>query len=120
MGAFELQIDTTTLLIGYGIALFLGIVGSLPPAIRIFPPVRRGRTQGNLTFYEKDLRMLHNFKLVGTLITIAAVTGCSAENASDKAETARQASAEGRSLSDHHSPRLPAGHHSNARERWRG
>lgn len=36
MGAFELQIDTTTLLIGYGIALFLGIVGSLPPAIRIF------------------------------------------------------------------------------------
>jgi len=36
MGAFELQIDTTTLLIGYGIALFLGIIGSLPPAIRVF------------------------------------------------------------------------------------
>ncbi len=36
MGAFELQIDATTLLIGYAIALFLGIVGSLPPAIRLF------------------------------------------------------------------------------------
>ncbi len=36
MGAFELQIDSGTLLIAYGIALFLGIVGSLPPAIRVF------------------------------------------------------------------------------------
>jgi len=36
MGAFELQIDSGTLLIGYGIALFLGIVGSVPPAIRVF------------------------------------------------------------------------------------
>jgi len=36
MGAFELQIDSVTLLIGYGIALLLGIVGSLPPAIRLF------------------------------------------------------------------------------------
>ncbi len=36
MGAFELQIDSGTLLIGYGIALFLGIVGSLPPAVRVF------------------------------------------------------------------------------------
>jgi len=36
MGAFELQIDSGTLLISYGIALFLGIVGSLPPAIRVF------------------------------------------------------------------------------------
>ena len=35
MGAFELQIDSGTLMIGYGIALFLGIVGSLPPAVRI-------------------------------------------------------------------------------------
>lgn len=36
MGAFELQIDSGTLLIGYAMALFLGIVGSLPPAIRVF------------------------------------------------------------------------------------
>ena len=36
MGAFELQIDSVTLLIGYGIALLLGIVGSFPPAIRLF------------------------------------------------------------------------------------
>lgn len=36
MGAFELQIDSGTLLIAYGIALFLGIVGSLPPAVRVF------------------------------------------------------------------------------------
>lgn len=36
MGAFELQVDSGTLLIGYGIALFLGIVGSLPPAVRLF------------------------------------------------------------------------------------
>ena len=36
MGAFELQIDSGTLLIAYGIALFLGIVGTLPPAIRVF------------------------------------------------------------------------------------
>ena len=36
MGAFELQIDSGTLLIGYGIALFLGIAGSLPPSVRMF------------------------------------------------------------------------------------
>lgn len=36
MGAFELQIDSGTLLIGYGIALFLGVCGSLPPALRLF------------------------------------------------------------------------------------
>lgn len=36
MGAFELQIDSGTLLIGYGIALFLGVVGALPPALRVF------------------------------------------------------------------------------------
>lgn len=36
MGAFELQIDSGTLLIGYGIALFLGVCGSLPPAVRVF------------------------------------------------------------------------------------
>ncbi|REJ79599.1 MAG: ABC transporter permease [Planctomycetota bacterium] len=36
MGAFELQIDSGTLLIAYGIALFLGIVGSLPPSVRMF------------------------------------------------------------------------------------
>jgi putative ABC transport system permease protein len=36
MTAFELQIDGGTLLIAYGIALFLGIAGSLPPAFRIF------------------------------------------------------------------------------------
>jgi ABC-type antimicrobial peptide transport system permease subunit len=36
MGAFELQIDSGTLLIGYAIALFLGVVGSLPPALRVF------------------------------------------------------------------------------------
>jgi ABC-type antimicrobial peptide transport system permease subunit len=36
MGAFELQIDSGTLLIAYAIALFLGIVGTLPPALRVF------------------------------------------------------------------------------------
>ena len=36
MGAFELQIDSGTLLIGYAIALFLGVCGSLPPAIKLF------------------------------------------------------------------------------------
>jgi ABC-type lipoprotein release transport system permease subunit len=36
MGAFELQVDSGTLLIGYGIALFLGVCGSLPPAVRVF------------------------------------------------------------------------------------
>jgi len=36
MGAFELQIDSGTLLIGYAIALFLGVCGSLPPAVRVF------------------------------------------------------------------------------------
>lgn len=36
MGAFELNIDGGTLLIGYAIALFVGIVGSLPPAVRVF------------------------------------------------------------------------------------
>ncbi|TWU05252.1 hypothetical protein CA54_59400 [Symmachiella macrocystis] len=39
--------------------------------------------------------MLNNIKLIGMLITMAAVTGCSTENASDQAGTARQASAEG-------------------------
>jgi ABC-type antimicrobial peptide transport system permease subunit len=36
MGAFELQIDSQTLVIGYAIALFLGVCGSLPPAVRVF------------------------------------------------------------------------------------
>ncbi|MBL8850845.1 MAG: ABC transporter permease [Planctomycetaceae bacterium] len=36
MGAFELRIDSITLLIGYAIALFLGVCGSLPPAVRVF------------------------------------------------------------------------------------
>ena len=36
MSAFELQIDSLTLLIGNGIALCLGAGGALPPAIRIF------------------------------------------------------------------------------------
>ena len=35
MGAFELQIDSLTLLIGNGIALCLGVGGALPPALRI-------------------------------------------------------------------------------------
>ena len=34
MGAFELMIDGQTLLIGCGIGLLLGLVGSLPPAFR--------------------------------------------------------------------------------------
>jgi ABC-type lipoprotein release transport system permease subunit len=36
MGAIELQIDSGTLLIGYAIALFLGVIGSVPPALRVF------------------------------------------------------------------------------------
>ena len=36
MGAFELEIDSVTLLISNAIALFLGIGGALPPAIRVF------------------------------------------------------------------------------------
>lgn len=36
MGAFDLEIDSLTLLIGNLIALFLGVGGALPPAIRVF------------------------------------------------------------------------------------
>ncbi len=35
MGAFELRIDSGALLIGYATALALGVVGSLPPALRV-------------------------------------------------------------------------------------
>lgn len=35
MGAFELRIDSVCLLIGYGTGLALGVLGSLPPAIRV-------------------------------------------------------------------------------------
>ncbi|MHC4876071.1 MAG: ABC transporter permease [Planctomycetota bacterium] len=35
MGAFELRIDSSALLIGYATALALGVLGSLPPALRI-------------------------------------------------------------------------------------
>jgi putative ABC transport system permease protein len=34
MGAFTLNVDGTTLLIGFGAGLLIGIVGSIPPAIR--------------------------------------------------------------------------------------
>src|SRR5205823_14970934 len=34
MGAFALNVDGTTLLVGFGAGLLIGIVGSLPPAIR--------------------------------------------------------------------------------------
>jgi putative ABC transport system permease protein len=36
MGAFDLRIDSLTLLIGNAIALFLGVAGAIPPGIRIF------------------------------------------------------------------------------------
>jgi ABC-type antimicrobial peptide transport system permease subunit len=36
MGAFDLAIDSLTLLIGNSIALFLGVAGGFPPAVRIF------------------------------------------------------------------------------------
>ena len=39
--------------------------------------------------------MFRNIKLIGCLLTITVVTGCSTENGSEKADTARQASAEG-------------------------
>jgi putative ABC transport system permease protein len=35
MGAFELRIDSIALLIGYATALALGLLGSLPPALRV-------------------------------------------------------------------------------------
>ena len=34
MGAFTLNVDGTTLLIGFGTGLLIGVVGSIPPAIR--------------------------------------------------------------------------------------
>jgi ABC-type antimicrobial peptide transport system permease subunit len=34
MGAFTLNMDGTTLLIGFGAGLFIGVLGSIPPAIR--------------------------------------------------------------------------------------
>ena len=34
MGAFALRIDSTTILIGCGIGLLIGVVGAIPPAIR--------------------------------------------------------------------------------------
>jgi ABC-type antimicrobial peptide transport system permease subunit len=34
MGAFTLNVDGTTLLIGFGVGLLIGVVGSIPPAIR--------------------------------------------------------------------------------------
>lgn len=36
MGAFDLAIDSLTLLIGNSMALFLGVAGGVPPAVRIF------------------------------------------------------------------------------------
>ena len=35
MGAFELQVDSVSLLYGCGTGLALGILGSLPPALRV-------------------------------------------------------------------------------------
>lgn len=35
MGAFEMRVDSVTMLVGCATGLFLGVVGSLPPAIRI-------------------------------------------------------------------------------------
>jgi putative ABC transport system permease protein len=35
MGAFELKIDSVALLYGCGTGLALGILGSLPPALRV-------------------------------------------------------------------------------------
>jgi ABC-type antimicrobial peptide transport system permease subunit len=34
MGAFQLQIDSTSILIGCGVGLLLGFLGAIPPAIR--------------------------------------------------------------------------------------
>ena len=34
MGAFQLQIDSTSVLIGCGVGLMLGFLGAIPPAIR--------------------------------------------------------------------------------------
>ncbi len=34
MGAFTLSVDSTTLLVGFGTGLLIGVVGSIPPAIR--------------------------------------------------------------------------------------
>ena len=41
MGAFELQIDSVALLYGCGTGLALGILGSLPPALRVLHFARR-------------------------------------------------------------------------------
>jgi len=34
MGAFTLSVDSTTVLIGFGVGLLVGVLGSLPPAVR--------------------------------------------------------------------------------------
>ena len=34
MGAFTLRVDSTTVLIGFGVGLLVGVLGSIPPAIR--------------------------------------------------------------------------------------
>jgi len=34
MGAFTLNVDSTTLLIGFGVGLLIGVLGSIPPALR--------------------------------------------------------------------------------------
>jgi hypothetical protein len=34
MGAFSLNVDSITLLIGFGTGLLIGVMGSVPPAIR--------------------------------------------------------------------------------------
>ena len=34
MGAFQLEIDSTSILIGCGVGLLLGFLGAIPPAIR--------------------------------------------------------------------------------------
>lgn len=34
MGAFTLNVDSTTLLVGFGTGIIIGVVGSIPPAIR--------------------------------------------------------------------------------------
>jgi ABC-type antimicrobial peptide transport system permease subunit len=34
MGAFQLQIDSASILIGCGVGLLLGFLGAIPPALR--------------------------------------------------------------------------------------
>ena len=48
MGAFALNVDSVTLLFGFGTGVLIGILGSIPPAIRAHSFYCGGRPEGHL------------------------------------------------------------------------